>query len=90
MKVLFSHFAARRDYRAGDLRDKLGRQWSPPRRNSLEREARDPLPSPRFGKKRCVSEVSYPFNLPFVFLLIFNFVHVVSRLQTYDLVVVLF
>ncbi|KAK1437897.1 hypothetical protein QVD17_03697 [Tagetes erecta] len=46
-----SSFNARRDYRAGDLRDKLGRQWSPPRRNSLEREARDPLPSPRFGKK---------------------------------------
>ncbi|KAI3812182.1 hypothetical protein L1987_16889 [Smallanthus sonchifolius] len=41
----------RRDYHAGDLRDKLGRQWSPPRRNSLERDAREPLPSPRFGKK---------------------------------------
>ncbi|MFS8031308.1 putative transcription factor C3H family [Helianthus anomalus] len=42
---------ARRDHRAGDLRDKLGRQWSPPRRNSLERDSRDPLPSPRYGKR---------------------------------------
>ncbi|KAK9052031.1 hypothetical protein SSX86_028659 [Deinandra increscens subsp. villosa] len=45
-----SSFNGRRDYRA-DLRDKLERQWSPPRRNSFERDARDPLPSPRFGKR---------------------------------------
>ncbi|KAJ0635595.1 hypothetical protein HanOQP8_Chr17g0652631 [Helianthus annuus] len=51
LKIVFSHFAARRDHRAGDLRDKLGRQWSPPRRNSLERDSRDPLPSPRYGKR---------------------------------------
>ncbi|KAD3642076.1 hypothetical protein E3N88_31300 [Mikania micrantha] len=46
-----SSYNARRDYHGADLRDKLERQWSPPRRNTLERDARDPLPSPRFGKK---------------------------------------
>lgn len=51
-----SSFNGRRDYRGADLREKLGRQRSPPRRNSLDRDARDPLPShdhssPRFGKK---------------------------------------
>ncbi|XP_076905759.1 zinc finger CCCH domain-containing protein 13-like [Bidens hawaiensis] len=46
-----SSFNGRRDYRDADLRDKLGRHWSPPRRNSRERDARDPLPSPRFGKR---------------------------------------
>ncbi|XP_076960756.1 zinc finger CCCH domain-containing protein 13-like [Bidens hawaiensis] len=46
-----SSFNGRRDYRGADLRDKIGRQWSPPRRNSCERDARDPLPSPRFGKR---------------------------------------
>ncbi|KAL8196603.1 hypothetical protein R6Q57_024898 [Mikania cordata] len=46
-----SSYSARRDYHGADLRDKLERQWSPPRRNTLERDARDPLPSPRFGKK---------------------------------------
>nr|GEX16043.1 zinc finger CCCH domain-containing protein 13 isoform X2 [Tanacetum cinerariifolium] len=53
---LFSHSAGRRDYRGVDLREKIGRQRSPPRRNSFDRDARDPLPShghnsPRLGKK---------------------------------------
>lgn len=51
-----SSFDGRRDFRGADLREKLGRQRSPLRRNSFDRDARDPLPShghssPRFGKK---------------------------------------
>ncbi|PWA63435.1 zinc finger CCCH domain-containing protein 13 [Artemisia annua] len=51
-----SSFNGRRDYRGVDLREKIGRQRSPPRRNSFDRDARDPLPShgyisPRLGKK---------------------------------------
>nr|XP_043608626.1 zinc finger CCCH domain-containing protein 13 isoform X2 [Erigeron canadensis] len=46
----------RRNYRRTDLREKLGRRHSPPRRNSLDKEARHPFPSyghssPRLGKK---------------------------------------
>ncbi|XP_024994394.1 zinc finger CCCH domain-containing protein 13-like isoform X2 [Cynara cardunculus var. scolymus] len=51
-----SSFHGRREYRGADLRDKLGRQRSPPWRNSLDRDARDQLPShghnsPRLGRK---------------------------------------
>ncbi|KAI3728855.1 hypothetical protein L6452_17499 [Arctium lappa] len=51
-----SSFHGRQEYRGADLRDKLGRQRSPPRRNSLDRDARDQLPShghisPRLGRK---------------------------------------
>lgn len=51
-----SSFNGRRDYRGVDLREKIGRQRSPPRRNSFDRDARDPPPShgyisPRLGKK---------------------------------------
>ncbi|XP_023755890.1 zinc finger CCCH domain-containing protein 40 isoform X1 [Lactuca sativa] len=51
-----SSFNGRQDYRGADLRDKIGRHRSPPHRNSLDRDARDRIPSqghssPRFGKK---------------------------------------
>ncbi|CAH1414442.1 unnamed protein product [Lactuca virosa] len=53
---LWKSIEGRQDYRGADLRDKLGRHRSPPWRNSLDKDARDRLPSqghssPRFGKK---------------------------------------
>ncbi|XP_071702124.1 zinc finger CCCH domain-containing protein 40-like [Rutidosis leptorrhynchoides] len=51
-----SSFNGRRDYRGADLREKIGKLRSPPRRNSFDRDSRDRLTSqghssPRFGKK---------------------------------------
>ncbi|XP_023755891.1 zinc finger CCCH domain-containing protein 40 isoform X2 [Lactuca sativa] len=53
---LWKSIEGRQDYRGADLRDKIGRHRSPPHRNSLDRDARDRIPSqghssPRFGKK---------------------------------------
>ena len=38
--ITFDLFAGRRDYRGGDLRDKLVRRYSPRRRYSPDREGR--------------------------------------------------